>query len=159
FMPVIVAKQLLHRDGAAESLVDRANDAAQTAASLLCNLLVSFGIVDRELGLIVRRFDLLARCGRRRRGVAWRERRGPICGICRHTRSRPKTRPDLHRFPCRPSGGHCRVRAVRILYFSLAALAACGPSSDRDGDHLDASSPDARELHDAAPPVDTSRVY
>lgn len=50
------------------------------------------------------------------------------------------------------------MRAVRILYLSLVGLVACG-SSGRDGHGVDASSPDAEATHDAAPPIDTSRVY
>ena len=50
------------------------------------------------------------------------------------------------------------MRAVRILYLSLAGLVACGPSN-RDGNQPDASSPDAAPTHDGSPAVDSSRVY
>jgi hypothetical protein len=49
------------------------------------------------------------------------------------------------------------VRAVRILYLSLAALVACSPNN-RDGNQPDAAGPDAPSRPDA-PPAETSRVY
>jgi hypothetical protein len=49
------------------------------------------------------------------------------------------------------------VRAVRILYLSLAGLVACGPTN-RDGNGPDASSADAPAGHDGTT-IDSSRVY
>ena len=46
FMPVIAAQQFLHRDGAAEPAIDRADDPAETAARVLAYLLVAIRIVD-----------------------------------------------------------------------------------------------------------------
>ena len=93
-VPLILAQQLLHRDGAAEPAIDRAHDPAEAAACVLGDVLVPLGVIDRD-GLRIRLLLRRRRLRRQRR----LERGGAVSWICGHSYGSPTTGLAPSRFP------------------------------------------------------------
>src|SRR5262249_39510871 len=157
FVRVAGAKQLLHRDRAAEPLVDRTDHATQPAARVLGDLLVALRVVDRRGRLPLLGLGHRRRAGREGlRAVRWGGHTGPgwqptpPFTDSHDLRSVDAVPSEMTCFCYSPSIQSAAMRNVAVILM----VAGCGPSPAH---HPDAPPPDTPIVD--TPPADMSRVY
>jgi hypothetical protein len=93
---VVAAEQLLYRDRAAEPAIDRAHDPSQSAARVLCDLLVALRVVHRQHRI---RIGVVWNIGCRRRVPSWNKRGSSVTRIGGHRLMKTETDGPTSRFP------------------------------------------------------------